>query len=124
MIIPPQHSAARKLLRLHSLRQGRSAEGDSFLRTRHSERRAPEMARGKRRDGRCARAAAEEEYSVEVRGSHLMREAIRGHLWQEVAISHLEASKVSRDEGGNRGNQRRSVAAIGRQGRLEVISDH
>ena len=110
MIIPPQHSAARKLLRLHSLRQGRSAEGDSFLRTRHSERRAPEMARGKRRDGRCARAAAEEEYSVEVRGSHLMREAIRGHLWLEVAISHLEASKVSRDEGGN---QRRSVAASG-----------
>ena len=77
---PPQPSAARKLLRLHSLRQGRSAQGDGFLWARHSEWRAPEVARGKRRDGRCARAATEEEYSVEVRGSHLMREA----------ISHLE----------------------------------
>ena len=124
MIIPPQHSAARKLLRLHSLRQGRSAEGDSFLRTRHSERRAPEMARGKRRDGRCARAAAEEEYSVEVRGSHLMREAIRGHLWQEVAISHLEASRSHVMREAIRGAQWQPVAASGRQWRLEVISDH
>ena len=91
MIIPPQHSAARKLLRLHSLRQGRSAEGDSFLRTRHSERRAPEMARGKRRDGRCARAAAEEEYSVEVRGSHLIDEG--GNQRSSVARSGNQSSR-------------------------------
>ena len=77
-------------MRLHSLRQGRSAQGDGFLWARHSEWRAPEVARGKRRDGRCARAATEEEYSVEVRVSHLMREGNQRSRWPSVAINHLE----------------------------------
>jgi hypothetical protein len=82
------------------------------------------MARGKRRDGRCARAAAEEEYSVEVQGSHLRREAIRGHLWQEVAISHLEASRSHVMREAIRGAQWQPVAASGSHRQTVEIRGH